>query len=308
MVKLRPPFSVTVLGSGSSMPTADRNLSGHFINVSEHFFLIDCGEGTQFQLIRFKLKFQRINHIFISHMHGDHFFGLLGLISSFQLLGRTKELNIYGPPDLENVLMSLNPYAKNALSFKLIFHALSFSGNQIVYEDKLITVTTIKLKHRVPCNGYLFREKAKPRKLLAEAIEKYDIPVFERNNIKLGKDFTTGDGEVIANELMTTEPERARSYAYCSDTAYNEKIIDQLTGVDLLYHEATFTEEYADRAQETLHSTAKEAATVASKAQVKRLLLGHFSTRYSDLTPLLEEAKAVYPNTGLVEEGKTYEI
>jgi len=308
MSKLRSPFSVTVLGSGSSMPTADRNLSGHFITISERFFLIDCGEGTQVQLMRFKLKFQRINHIFISHMHGDHFFGLLGLIASLNLLGRTKELNIYGPPDLEKVLMAQNQYAESSFSFKLIFHALSFGGNQLVYEDKLITVTTIKLKHRVPCNGYLFREKLKPRKLLPEAIEKYDIPVFERNNIKRGKDFITNDGVVIANELMTADPDSPRSYAYCSDTAYNEKIIDQLNGVDLLYHEATFAEDNAERAKETLHSTAREAATIATRAEVKRLLIGHFSTRYTDLTPLLEEARAVFPNTGLVEEGITYEI
>ena len=303
-----PTFSITPLGSSSSMPTADRNLSAHFLNISERFFLIDCGEGTQFQLIKFKLKFQRINHIFISHLHGDHFFGLLGLMSSMHLLGRNRELNIYGPPDLKGLLKTQSYYAQDAFNFKINFHELGFKGNELVYEDKTITITTIKLKHRIPCNGFLVREKERPRKLKAEAIVKYSIPQFERNNIKAGKDFKMESGEVIANKLMTSDPEPVRAYAYCSDTAYREGIIEQLDGVDVLYHEATFMEAHSERAKETYHSTAKQAASIASKANVKRLLLGHFSARYKDMTPLLDEAKSVYANAELVIEGNTYEI
>ena len=303
-----PTFSITPLGSGSSMPTADRNLSGHFINVSERFFLIDCGEGTQYQLIKFKLKFLRINNIFISHLHGDHFFGLLGLLSSMHLLGRNRELNIYGPPDLDKLLTIQSQYTQEAFSYDIIFHKLGFAGNELVYEDKTVTVTTIKLKHRIPCNGFLFREKERPRKLLAEAIVKYDIPEFERNNIKAGKDLTLSSGEVISNELMTADPVGVRSYAYCSDTAYSEGIIEQIEGVDILYHEATFTEAHADRAKETYHSTAGQAALIAAKANVKKLLLGHFSARYKDLAPLLDEAKAIHNNTERVVEGKAYDI
>jgi len=290
------------------MPTADRNLSGHFINVSERFFLIDCGEGTQNQLIRFKLKFQRINHIFISHLHGDHFYGLLGLLSSMHLLGRNRELNIYGPPDLDKLLKTQSQYAQEAFNYDIAFHKLGFAGNELVYEDRTVTITTIRLQHRIPCNGFLIREKERPRKLLAEAIVKYNIPEFERNNIKAGKGFTLESGEVISNELMTADPEEVRSYAYCSDTAYSEEFIKQIQGVDILYHEATFTEDHVERAAETYHSTARQAAEIAVKASAKKLLLGHFSARYKDLTPLLDEAKVVHNNTELVVEGRAYDI
>ena len=241
-------------------------------------------------------------------MHGDHFFGLLGLLSSMHLLGRSKELHIYGPPDLESVLKTQNQFAEDAFNYKVVFHGLGFAGSEVVYEDKLITVTTIKLRHRIPCNGFLFREKPRARTLLQEAIKEFDIPTFERNNIKMGRDFSSPSGEVILNERMTSDPEPPRSYAYCSDTAYNEKMIDQISGVNLLYHEATFMEDKAERAKETYHSTANQAAKIAVKAEVKELLLGHFSARYKDLAPLLLEAKAVYSGSQLVEEGRTYEI
>ena len=303
-----PAFNVTVLGSSSSMPTADRHLSGHFIQISERFFLLDCGEGTQFQLIRFKLKFQRINHIFISHLHGDHFFGLLGLCSTMHLLGRNKELHVYGPPDLDKLLKTQSQYAQSSFNYKIIFHELGFGGNEVVYENKTITITTIKLNHRIPCNGFLIREKDRPRKLLDEAIEKYNIPEFERNNIKMGRDFEMPTGKVIPNELMTADPEKPRSYAYCTDTAYNERMIEQISNVDLLYHEATFTEDMVLRARETYHSTSGQAAEIASKAEVKQLMLGHFSARYKDITPILEEARRIFAKTELAEEGKTYAI
>jgi len=294
--------------SSSSIPTAERNLSGHFINIAERFFLIDCGEGTQFQLIRFKLKFQRINHILISHLHGDHFFGLLGLLSSLHLLGRNRDLHVYGPPDLERVLNTQSQYAEGAFNYRIVFHGLGFGGNEVVYEDKTTSITTIKLKHRIPCNGFLIRERERPRTLLTEAIEKYDIPIFERNNIKAGKDFEQPSGEVIPNEDMTSDPEKPRAYAYCSDTAYNESMLDQISNVDLLYHEATFMEDMEARAKETYHSTAIQAAQIGLKAKVKRLLLGHFSARYKDVAPILEEAKTVFLKTELAEEGKAYEV
>lgn len=260
------------------------------------------------QLIRFRLNYQKINHVFITHMHGDHYFGLLGLLSSMHLLGRTREINIYGPPDLEKVFKAQNQYAAEAYNYKIVFHALGFGGNEQIYEDKAITITTIKLKHRVPCNGFLIREKKRPRKIIPEAIEKYDIPIFERNNIKLGKDLTLKSGKVINNNLMTVPAERPRSYAYCSDTLYNEHIITSISDVDLLYHEATFKEDMVERAKETHHSTAAQAAQIASKAKVKRLLLGHFSARYKELDSLLDEAKEVFENVQLVEEGRTYSV
>ncbi|HIN39838.1 MAG TPA: ribonuclease Z, partial [Flavobacteriales bacterium] len=241
-------FNITILGSGSSIPTVSRNLAGQFINIRGKHYLIDCGEGTQFQLIRYKLKYQKINHIFISHLHGDHYFGLVGLLSSMHLLGRSKDLNIYGPPDLEGIINSQIGNHNKGLNFKVLFKVLGFGGQEIILDNKHITVETIKLNHRIPCNGFLIKEKARPRTLNQDAIEKYNIPIYERANIKNGADFVMESGEKVENEIMTSAPISPRSYAYCSDTAYYEAIIEQIAGVDLLYHEATFMNDRKERA------------------------------------------------------------
>ena len=301
-------FNITVLGTGSSIPTASRNLSGQFLNIREKYYLIDCGEGTQFQLIKYKLKYQKIDHIFISHLHGDHYFGLVGLLSSMHLLGRTKVLNVYAPPDLESIIISQIRNYNQGLNFKIIFNSLGFGGKELIMENKHITVETIKLKHRIPCNGFLVKEKIRPRTLIKESIEKYNIPVYERANIKNGADFILDSGEKIENKKMTLAGKPSRSYAYCSDTRYREAIIEQIEGVDLLYHESTFMKVHNERAKETLHSTAEQAATIAQKAKVKKLLLGHFSARYKDVKPLLDEAKTKFNNTFLAKEGQTYQV
>ena len=267
-------FNITVLGSGSSTPTISRNLSGQLLNIRGKYYLIDCGEGTQFQLIRYKLKYQKIDHIFISHLHGDHYFGLVGLLSSMHLLGRTKDLNVYGPPELEGIINSQIRDHNKGLNYKVLFNVLGFGGQEIILDNKHITIETIKLKHRILCNGFLIKEKKRPRTLIPKAIEKYNIPVYERANIKNGADFIMESGEKVENEKMTSSPVPPRSYAYCSDTAYYESIIEHIKGVDLLYHEATFMNDLKERAKETFHSTAEQAATIALKSGVKKLLLG----------------------------------
>ena len=302
------PFTITILGSSSAMPTMKRNLTSQLLQFSNQFFLIDCGEGTQYQLIRNNLKFHRINHIFISHLHGDHYYGLVGLLSTFHLLGRTKELHLYCPPDLKKILEIQLQYSETSLKYPLNFHLLKFDGCDIIYEDNLLSVSTIKLNHRIPCNGFLFQEKQQPGKLLPEVVGKYNIPIFQRTYIKQGGDFKTKDGNTIKNEMLTAPAPHPRSYAYCSDTAYNTAIVEQIKGVDLLYHEATFLSDKAVRAEQTFHSTAKQAASIAKQAHAGQLLLGHISARYTDASPLLEEAKAVFENTIIVQDGKSYEV
>ncbi|MCC6690143.1 MAG: ribonuclease Z [Bacteroidia bacterium] len=300
-------FEVTILGCSSATPTSKRNPSSQLVNIAEQYFLIDCGEGTQMQLRRFKIKFQRINHIFISHLHGDHYYGLIGLLSSMHLLGRTANVHLYGPPALKNIIdLQLN-YSETKLHYNLIFHPLNNTAPQLIFEDEKISIQTILLNHRISCTGFLFREKEKPRKISMEKITAYKIPHTELNNIKQGSDFVTKEGAVIPNEKITTA-QPLYSYAYCSDTCYDEKVIEQVKSVDVLYHEATFMEDMHDRAAETFHSTAKQAANVAAKAAVKKLIIGHYSARYKDLQPLLAEAQSVFANTALAVEGDNYLI
>jgi len=301
-------FNVTILGSSSALPTPTRNLSAQLVNISESYMLIDCGEGTQMQLRKGKLKYQRIEHIFISHMHGDHYFGLIGLLSTMHMLGRTNELHIYAPAELKQVIDVQLKASEAGFRYRVHYHPHTYESGQILFEDDKFSVASIALDHRIPCCGFLFLEKEKPLKIVEAAIKQYEIPVVDRKGIKQGNDFTMENGKVIKNELITTPPAPPRSYAYCSDTAYNENIIDQIRGVDLLYHEATFMEDKLDRAKETYHSTAIQAATIAKKAGVKKLMLGHYSVRYKDLDPLLKEAQTVFPNTILANDGQQYEI
>jgi ribonuclease Z len=304
-------FSLTVLGSSSALPTENRFPTAHVLNVHERFFLIDCGEGAQMQLRRFgNMKISRLNNIFISHLHGDHIFGLFGLISSFDLMGRTDDLHIYAHNDLKEILDSHLRYFGENMSYKIALHPVDTFSNEVVYEDSSMTVETIPLKHRIPACGYLFREKMPQRNIHKEIITKYNIPVADIIRIKNGENFITAAGEEIPNQKLTYIPYQPRSYAFCSDTMYSEKIIDIVRGVDLLYHEATFLNDMCYMAHQTSHSTTVEAGSIALKAGVKRLLIGHFSSRYDNdmILQFQKEVQYVFPNSETVQEGHTYEI
>ena len=295
-------FELTVLGCGSAKPTTRHFPSSQVLNVRDKFFMIDCGEGTQLQYCRNKLPFNRLNHIFISHLHGDHIFGLPGLISTFNLLGRTAELHVYSPEGLEQMLKPLMDYCNYDMSYKVFFFFFYTNEPALIFEDRTLTVTTIPLKHRVPTCGFLFREKEGLRHLRRDMIDAYEIPIAYINTIKAGSDFVLPDGEVIANDKLTTPASKTHSYAYCSDTVYLPQIVELLRGVDLLYHEATYAAEHEAKAQQHFHSTTLQAAQIAKDAQVKQLVIGHFSARYIDESGLLEEAKSVFPNTLLAHE------
>ena len=301
-------FKLVVLGCSSSLPTAKRNLSSQVLDVGGHLFLIDCGEGTQMELRRNKIKFQRIQRIFISHLHGDHYYGLIGLLSTMNMLGRSSELHVHCHPDLEGLINNILIISETKLRYPVVFHALNFDSGDVLYENNRVRVESIKLSHRVPCSGFLFKEKIGLRKLKPEAILKYNIPVVDREAIKKGADFCSVEGIVVSNKELTLSPSEPRSFAYCSDTAYLESIIQDVSGVDLLYHEATFMDSHIERAQETYHSTAKQAATIAIKANVGKLLLGHFSARYKNLDPLLMEARTIFRNTELAEDGMCFDV
>ncbi len=301
-------FEVTILGCSSATPTSKRNPSSQLVNIADRYFLLDCGEGTQVQLRKYKLKFQRINHIFISHMHGDHYFGLMGLLSSMHLLGRTIDLHLYAPAVLKEVIDIQYKHSETRLNYKLIFHPLNANHSELLFEDDKLTVETIILNHRIPCTGFLFKEKDKPRKITKDKIAEFKIPITWLNRIKAGENFVNNEGVMIPNEEITGAPIPLYSYAYCSDTCYDERLIKHLTGVDTLYHEATFMDDMQQRAKDTFHSTTKQAATIAQKSGVKKLIIGHYSARYSDLQPLLDEAQSVFPNTVLALEGNQYLI
>ncbi len=299
-------FSVTVLGSSSALPTSSRYPTAHLLNAYERFFLIDCGEGTQIQLRKYKAKFSKINRVFISHLHGDHYFGLFGLLSSLSLLGRTNDFHIHAHKELEKMLTFQFKYYQ--LGFKVVFHSLPEKSVEIIYEDKQISVTTFPLRHGIASNGFLFKEKVKERNIKKEFIDYYNLTIKDIVKIKNGEDFMDKEGNVIPNRRLTFPPFKQRSYAFCSDTAYEPSIVSVIKGVDLLYHESTFAEDMKQRAKETYHSTAKQAAEIAKKAEVGKLLLGHFSARYKELDAFEKEALEIFPNTSNVIEGQTYSL
>ncbi len=302
------PFEIHILGCGSALPTTRHNATAQIVNIGNKQFMIDCGEGTQVELRRNHIHFSFINHIFISHLHGDHCFGLIGLISTFSLLGRTAPLHIYADPHLEEVMKPQIEFFCKGMNYPLFFHGIDATKHQVIFEDNTITVETLSLKHRMPCCGFLFREKPKKRHLIGEMVNFYDIPAYMRQSIKDGADYTTPDGEIIPNSRLTKDADRSRSYAYCSDTAPCTHNNDALEGVDLLYHEATFAESEKERATQTLHSTARQAAQVASRASVKRLLIGHYSSRYETPDTLLNEARELFPDTIAAKEGMVINI
>jgi ribonuclease Z len=296
-------FELTILGCGSAVPTLQRNAAAQVLNVLERYFLIDCGEGTQQQLRRFRVPYNKINHIFISHLHGDHFFGLIGLLSSFSLQNRRAELHIYSDKRLQEIIEFQLKVMNSRLNYPLIFHHLDREPG-LIYEDRMMTVHAFPLKHRyeAPVTGFLFAEKPRPNHILRDMIDFYQVPVYELNRIKNGADYVTPEGEVIPNARLTRPSAAPRRYAYCSDTIYLPSITEQIKGVDLLFHEATFAEDAAPRAKETFHTTASQAARIARDAEVKKLLIGHFSARYDDEQVLLDEARAVFPDTQLAKE------
>lgn len=301
-------FEVHILGCGSALPTQRHNPASQVVGLNDNLYMIDCGEGTQLQYRRAHLSFARLNHIFISHLHGDHCFGLIGLISTLSLLGRTAPLHIYAPADLERVMRSQLDFFCQKNHFEVFFHAFSSSCSEQIFENKSLTVTTIPLRHRLPCCGFVFREKEKLPHVRRDMLDYLKIPVCEINNIKLGADWKNEDGTIIPNSRLVFPATAPRSYAYCSDTVYMPENAELLQGVTTLYHEATFAESEKVRAAETFHSTAGQAALMAKAAGVSRLVLGHFSSRYEDETQLLSEAQAIFPNTCLSKEGLRFSV
>lgn len=295
-------FELHILGCGSALPTTRHFPTSQIVNVRDKLFMIDCGEGAQLQFRKSHLKFSRLNHIFISHLHGDHCFGLLGLISTLNLLGRTAELHIHSPKGLETLLTPMLDFFNRQMTYKVLFHEFDTKEPTLIYEDRSLTVTTIPLRHRMPCCGFLFAEKQRPNHIIREMVDFYQVPVYELNRIKNGADYVTPEGKTVSNSLLTRPSAPSRSYAYCSDTICLPSIVEQIKGVDLLFHEATFADEDAPRARETFHTTAAQAAEIARRAEVKKLLIGHFSARYEDENVLLQEASAIFPDTQLAKE------
>jgi ribonuclease Z len=301
-------FEVTILGSSSATPIFNRNPTAQLLNINEKFFLVDCGEGTQQQMLRYSIKAQRIDDIFISHLHGDHYLGLVGLLSSLHLNGRTKAMTLYGPAALQEILEVNFKHSQTQLRYPLYFCPTDSERSTRIFENFDVVVETIPLEHRIPCTGFKFSGKKRLPKILREKVEALDIPVDHIPLIKKGYPFTDQNGVIHPSSALTSEPERPKVYAYCSDTVCNWKYLDLVDQVDLLYHEATFMHDMLERATETFHTTALQAAEVAGKANINRLLIGHFSARYRDLEPLLKEARSVFLNTFLAIEGQTFEV
>lgn len=301
-------MKLTILGCYSATPRTLTNPTSQLLEIRNHMFLIDCGEGTQVQLRKHKLKFSRIKHIFISHLHGDHFFGLPGLISTFRLLGRESKLHIYGPKGIKEAITLFLKLGDSWTNYPLLFHELTSKESELIFEDDKVLVRTIPLNHRIYTNGFLFEEKMAPRVLDVDATAKFGIDKSEFRNIKNGKDGASREGDSIPNSELTLDPPKPKRYAFCSDTAYKEDIVPLIEDVDLLYHESTFLETEQRLCAKTKHSTAAEAATIAKKANVNKLLLGHYSTRYKSLELFKEEAKPIFANVEIADDGKVFEI
>jgi len=301
-------FKLLILGSSAATPTSTRNPTAQLLNIAERFFLIDCGESTQIQLRKYKARFQNINHIFISHLHGDHFFGLPGFLASMHLLGRKNELTIFAPPQLKEIIQLIHKHSDTYLSYPIKFVDTQNKTKELIWEDDKVEVFSLPLQHRISTTGFLFKEKPFPRNIDKFKLEKFNVSFSEIHKLKLGFDAIDIDGKTINNTDLTIAPHATRSYAFCSDTRFFEGLASEIMDVDLLYHESTFLEEKVDRALQTFHSTAKQAAEMAILSNAKKLILGHFSARYDDLSAFLIEAKLIFNNTELATEGKSIEI
>jgi len=301
-------FELTILGSNSALPTSNRYPTAQVLEVPGRCFLIDCGEGTQIQLRRNKISFAKIRHIFISHLHGDHYYGLIGLISTMNLMGIKNDLHIYAPSELKSLIQPQLDYIRGDMTVKPIFHPLNFKKAQTIFDDKKLEIISFPVKHSIPTSGFLFREKQNPLNIKKEMIETHHIPIAKIKDIKAGADFITEDGRTIPNENLTIKPPKPKSYAFCTDTAFHPPIAEIIKDVDLLYHESTFLEELKDLAKKTLHSTAKDAAQMAILSGAQKLLVGHFSARFKKIDSFVTEAREIFSNTEAAEEGKTYKI
>jgi ribonuclease Z len=301
-------FEVVILGSGSAKPTKRRLPSGQVLRMGPKQFLIDCGEGSQLQMMRKGIKFNNIQAIFISHLHGDHIFGLPGYITTLSLHNRTKKLNIYGPPGIEDLIKLVLHLGKTTLSFDIEYIIVPKQAHSVILDDFGYRVHAMALKHRVECYGYVFEEIGPRRSIIKQSCEAHKVPLHFFEKLRMGEDFVLPSGEVIPNSELTNQAAPARKYAYMSDTIYDPSIVPHIADVNLLYHESTFLHELAARAKETYHSTSKQAGEIAKMANVKKLLLGHFSSRYNEVNELLEEAKLEFENTDIAEEGHTYTI
>ncbi|HYG50928.1 MAG TPA: ribonuclease Z [Flavobacteriales bacterium] len=301
-------FEITILGSGSSIPTLERHSTAQLVNLRENYFLLDCGEGTQIQMRRFKVPYSKINHIFISHLHGDHYLGLIGFISSMNLLGRKTDLTVYGNSELKTIIDQHLRVSGTRLNFKMHFKALNYDKKELIHENNYIRIYSFPTKHRIPCCGFLFEEKERELRLDKQALKDYKIPVAKMAGIKKGDDFVTPAGKTIKNKLLTLPKEKVYSYAFSADTCYSKKVIEAVKGVDVLYHESTFLEDLLDRAKKTFHSTAKQAAKVALEASVKKLYMGHFSVRYNKFEEFVKEAREVFKNSYVVNDGDVIKI
>ena len=301
-------MKLTILGCHSATPRENKHTTSQLLEVGGNLFLIDCGEGTQIQLRKIKVKFSRIQHIFISHLHGDHFYGLIGLISTFRLLGRTAMLHIYGPKGIKEIITLQLKLAMSWTDYPLHFHELEQDSSQVVFEDETVRVETLPLDHRIYTNGFLFTTQASKRKMNVDAIKDFDLLPFHFKQLQQGADVTLEDGRILENEVYTLPPSKSKKYAYCSDTAYFEPLVPGIKEVDLLYHEATFLEKNSDLAANTKHSTAKQAAQIAKMANVKQLMLGHFSNRYPNKEDFITEASDTFQNVILAEDLKTFNI
>lgn len=297
-------IAVTILGNNSASPAHGRHPTSQVIQTDEHFFLVDCGEGTLFQMNKYKIRQSRINHIFISHLHGDHYFGLIGLINTYALNHRQEDLHIYSPSYLREINELQMKAADAHLTYKVHYHVLSEEG--ILFEDNKISVSTFKVHHQIPCFGFLFRELKNKRKLNFPVVKKYNVPKAYYDRLHNGEDFIAADGSVVANDVLTLPHAKGKSYAFCADTLYMEEICSKIQGVDMVYHESTYLQEQIDRAAKRFHSTAIQAATIAKIAGAKKLLLGHYSSMYDDIEVFGEEARTVFKNTEASREGVSY--
>ena len=301
-------MELTILGCYSATPRPKTHPTSQILSIKNHLFLIDFGEGTQVQLRRYKVKFSRIKHVFISHLHGDHYFGLIGLISTFMLLGREAELNIYGPKRIKEVMLLQLKLGKSWFNYPLKFHELESKESEIIFEDDKVTVLTVPLKHRIYTNGFVFKEKIGERKIDIKAVKYHNVDISYLQKIKQGSDVENNDGKLILNKQITFDPEKPKSYAFCSDTQYYPSCIPTIKNVTALYHESSFLDEHRHLCEKTRHSTARQAALIAKEATVERLILGHYSTRYSSIEEFKTEAKQVFDNVELAEDGKKFII
>jgi len=299
-------MELTILGCNAATPRKNAQTTAQLLEIKGQLILIDCGEGTQIQLRKLGIKFARIQHIFISHLHGDHFYGLIGLISTFRLLGRTADLHVYGPKGIKEIISLQLKLAKSWTDYNLYFHELESTTSELILDHEKFTVETLPLDHRVYTNGYLFREKEGPRKINKDMIDQHGVDISDMENLKQGKDIRLDDGTLLANSLLTFPPDSPKSYAFCSDTAFKPDLSDLVAGVSCLYHEATFLDLHKELAQKTKHSTAAEAAQIAASAQVGHLILGHFSSRYPDLNDFIVQANKYFKNVSLAEDGKNF--